>query len=725
MTIVTMQPDFSTNLNSAQQQAVKFSAGDLLVLAGAGSGKTRVLVYRIAWLLSQGVPLQNILAVTFTNKAANEMRNRLEEMLQISLSAMWIGTFHGLAHRLLRLHWQEAGLAQSFQILDVDDQSRLIKRIHKTLSLDQEKYPAKRSQAFINNHKEQGRRSQQINAGDFNDPILVKVYQLYEEICERSSLVDFSELLLRSYELWQGKQLIREHYQKRFQYILVDEFQDTNAMQYDWIKLLTGAGAKLTAVGDDDQSIYGWRGANSANMLRLSKDYPGISIIKLEQNYRSTGNILQAANAVITNNSGRLGKELWTAGSKGEPLTIYAAFNETDEARYLVDKISWWMREGNDLNAVAILYRSNAQSRVIEEQLMRVGVSYRVYGGMRFYERAEIKDILSYLRLLVNRNDDTAFERVVNLPVRGIGEASLGMLRDYAKLHSCSLWQACQTMVVTKQLSARVSGALDGFMRLINDGAKEVPNLDLAPLVKFIIDLTGLRAHYTKAQYDEYQQSRLENLDELIIAAEQFSKLVYELERQELLNSFLAHTALEAGEHVNSADNGCVRLMTLHAAKGLEFPLVFLCGLEEGLFPHIMSMETRAELEEERRLCYVGMTRARQKLYLLHAASRRLYGKSNLRRPSRFLSEIPVELVTNDSLLNSVKPALFTSEMKFSDKIDKTDEFYIGQEIAHQYFGEGVITGFEGQGEGMLAWIKFKKFGNKLLSLQHPAIKII
>ncbi len=716
-----MKSDFLNDLNSVQQQAVTCSDGNLLVLAGAGSGKTRVLVYRIAWLLSQGIGLHNILAVTFTNKAATEMRKRLEEMLQLSVAPLWVGTFHGLSHRLLRLHWQEAGLAQSFQIIDADDQLRLLKGIHKSMSLDPERWPVKQSQAFINSNKEKGVRARQFIPGNAIEDTISKIYLIYEETCSRSDLVDFAELLLRSCELWQKNQQLRDHYQQRFSHILVDEFQDTNALQYAWIKLLSSPISSLTAVGDDDQSIYSWRGADSGNMQRLKRDYINVNTVRLEQNYRSTATILAAANAVIANNSNRLGKTLWTNGGEGEPITIYTAFNEIDEARYMVDKIKLWMKTNNTLNGVAVLYRSNAQSRIIEEQLLRGGVSYRVYGGVRFFERAEIKDVLAYLRLLVNHGDDAAFERVINLPTRGIGEAALSSLRTQAKSYNCSLWQAMQTMLATSQLPIRLANACSGFIKLIEEGAKAIAAFDLAELIQYIINLTELRAHYVKPQYAEYKQSRLENLDELVTAAQQFSTFLVGYDRPSLLQDFLSHITLESGEYIDNNDNNCVKLMTLHAAKGLEFPLVFLCGLEEGLFPHAMSMKTTDELEEERRLCYVGMTRAMQKLYLLHAESRRLHGSNGLRFPSRFLREVPATLTESDTLLNSVKPALSVN-VSSQPISDETKKFRLGQEVLHEYFGAGVIIGFDGDGEYMSVRVRFRKYGDKLLSPQYISL---
>jgi len=715
-----MNPDLLVNLNPPQLQAVTFPHGNLLILAGAGSGKTRVLVHRIAWLMQNGISASNILAVTFTNKAAAEMRSRLEQMLQLPLTQMWVGTFHGLAHRLLRRHWQEAGLPQSFQIIDAEDQVRLLKRIHKAFNLDPEKWPVKKSVNFINNSKEKGLRPNRVEIGNLAEGTLLRVYQAYQEACLSSGLVDFAELLLRSYELWQNQPQLRQHYQERFKHILVDEFQDTNAIQYAWIKALSLPESSLTAVGDDDQSIYSWRGADSNNMQRLSSDYANVSIIRLEQNYRSTATILNAANAVIARNNNRLGKNLWTERHGGEPITVYASFNEIDEARYMVNKMKAWIEQGNVLREIAVLYRSNAQSRVIEEQLLYAGVAYRIYGGLKFFERAEIKDVLAYLRFIANRNDDTAFERIINLPVRGIGEATLVILRNYARSQNCSLWQAVQMMLAAQQLPPRSTTALASFTQLINSCMEQITNLEFAELVRFVINTTNLRLHYEKDPR-ERRQSRLENLDELITAAKQFAIDVVESDQQLLLNSFLAHAALEAGEQTE--DNDGVQLMTLHAAKGLEFPLVFLCGMEEGLFPHIMSMETEEDLEEERRLCYVGMTRAMQKLYLLYAESRQLHGNTNFRRPSRFLKEIPQELISSDTILNSVAPAESHGvDIQFSDEISG---FSLGQRVRHKTFGEGSIIGFEGQGEFMLVQVKFKREGIKWLSPQYAQIEVI
>jgi len=740
-----MKLDLLTSLNPAQLQAVTFNNGNLLVLAGAGSGKTRVLVHRIAWLIQNGAESSEILAVTFTNKAAGEMRERLSQMLQAPQTHMWVGTFHGLAHRLLRLHFQEAGLPQAFQIMDSDDQTRLLKTIHKHFDLDPEKWPVKKSQGFINNNKEQGLRPNKIKPTDITEATLLRVYQAYEEACSNSGLVDFAELLLRSYELWLNNAELLKYYQRRFKHILVDEFQDTNFIQYSWIKALSSSESNLTAVGDDDQSIYSWRGADSGNMQKLKKDYDNFDIIKLEQNYRSTAVILDAANAVISRNTNRLGKNLWTESVEGELINVYSAYNETDEARYIVNKIKKWSSEGKDLKDIAILYRSNAQSRVIEEQLLYAGIPYRIYGGLKFFERAEIKDVLAYLRFMVNRNDDAAFERIINLPTRGIGEATLIVVRDYARANSCSLWQAANTLLADKLLSSRSINPITGFIQLINDLYPYIDKLEFSELIHFIINTTNLKLHYAK-DTRERRQSQAENLDELITAAKQFAadfssdfvttnpRLTSEAQQSSgsydkisLVNAFLANAALEAGgDSKNKESTNVVQLMTLHTAKGLEFPLVFLGGMEEGLFPHIMSMDTKKGLEEERRLCYVGMTRAKQKLYLLHAESRQLNGKTNFRRPSRFLQEIPEELIDTNSPAKTTARSVFASEAKQSS--NNNDDFSasnsntnsrLGQRVQHKIFGEGMIMGFEGEGEFMLVQVKFKQNGVKWLSCQY------
>lgn len=640
-----------SELNPEQNNAVAAPLGHMLVLAGAGSGKTRVLVHRIAYLITtKQISPFNILAVTFTNKAANEMRARLEKMLGQPLYDMWVGTFHGLAHRLLRIHWQEAGLLQNFAVIDAEDQLRVIKRIHKLKCLDEDSWPSKQSQWYINKNKDEGLRSGSvINDNNPNSKILNDVYRAYEEVCERDGLVDFAELLLRSRELWQKNTDVLLRYQRRFQHFLIDEFQDTNNIQYEWIKALADDSKDIMIVGDDDQSIYSWRGAKAENILRFSKDFKDVNVIRLEQNYRSTSTILSAANGVIANNSQRLGKNLWTKGASGEKIKIYAAYNEIDEAQFIVSTIRGWMNSGNNLGEAAILYRSNAQSRILEESFIEAGIPYRIYGGLRFFERAEIKDAVAYLRLLINRHDNDAFERALNTPARGLGNVTLESIRTFSLENKISLWEATQIMAIEKKLSDRARNAAIRFLALIDSLAQNFEK-PLSLQVEETLQVSGLRAHFAAKKKIERDEAKLENLDELVAVAERFAlsyerggyKEIYNLPP---LHSFLAHTALEAGEYQAKGQEDSVQMMTLHSAKGLEFPLVFLSGMEEYLFPHQMSMKSLRDLEEERRLCYVGMTRAMQKLYLTYASMRRVNGNNTYRQPSRFINEIPEELL--------------------------------------------------------------------------------
>lgn len=698
-------------LNDVQCKAVTAPPANLLVLAGAGSGKTRVLVHRIAWLIqNRDISPFNILAVTFTNKAAREMRSRLEQLLNIPLENMWVGTFHGLAHRLLRLHWQTAGLPQSFQILDAEDQQRLIKRVHKSSDLDEEKWPVKYSQWFINAQKNEGSRAKHLqNDRSLQTETLIRVYRDYEETCNRGGLVDFAELLLRSHELWLNNAELLEHYRNRFKHILVDEFQDTNTIQYAWLQLLAGKQSYLTAVGDDDQSIYGWRGAKIENIHRVSKDFTNTKIIRLEQNYRSTNNILSAANAVIANNANRLGKKLWSSGRNGELISLYPAFNEIDEAKFIVNTIKKRQQETVEYSDFAVLYRSNAQSRVIEEQLIQAGIPYRVYGGLKFFERAEIKDTLAYLRLLVRREDDSAFERIVNFPTRGIGDTTLACLRQYAHNNNIALWTAAKNGGLN--LSARATNAVNGFLQLIDDMAKETENLALDEQVEHVLHRTSLREYFTEDK-TERGQNRLENLDELVVACRQFKP---EGKTPAILQAFLAHAALEAGENQAETDGKCVQLMTLHSAKGLEFPVVFISGMEAGLFPHRSSFEDYFKLEEERRLCYVGMTRAMQKLYLTYAQNRKVYGAESFRRPSTFLLEVPKNLIEEVQPLISFIYPQFNSDNKSTSNISNDTGLQLGQRVSHKKFGEGYILNFEGSGEYARVQVKFDRFGTKWL----------
>src|SRR5712692_8175924 len=708
------------DLNPAQREAVTAPPGPLLVLAGAGSGKTRVLTHRVAWLVrTQQASPHTILAVTFTNKAAAEMRGRIEQMLGFPVSGMWIGTFHGLSHRFLRAHWREAGVPQTFQILDGEDQYRLVRRVLKSLELDEAYWPPRQAQWFINGHKEEGRRPQHL--GEPNDPQqrqMLRIYQAYEEACRRSGLVDFAELLLRAYELMKDNSALRHHYQSRFRQVLVDEFQDTNAIQFAWLRLFAGGSNHLTVVGDDDQSIYGWRGAKVENILKFEQDFPGTKTIRLEQNYRSTGSILKAANAVISHNEGRLGKNLWTAGEDGEPARLYTAYNELDEARFVVERIQAWFEAGHARREAAILYRSNAQSRVFEEMLLNANMPYRVYGGLRFFERAEIKDALAYLRLLAGRHDDAALERIANVPTRGIGDKLLEAVRAQAKTANSSLWEAGQYLLKSNTLAARASGALAAFLALIERLAQETGGQALPELVEHMLQHSGLLEHYQKEK-GEKGEARVENLRELISAARNFE---YEqAEGLDPLSAFLAHAALEAGEGQAEAWQDCVQLMSLHSAKGLEFPLVFLTGLEEGLFPHERSIVEPGRLEEERRLCYVGMTRAMKQLYLTHAELRRLHGNEYYAPASRFLSEIPEELIVPVR----AQPRQMSPARPINTYVrdESSAPMRLGSRVRHEKFGEGVVLNYEGDGSHARVQVNFEEVGYKWLVLAYAKLR--
>ncbi|WP_308364693.1 MULTISPECIES: DNA helicase II [unclassified Microbulbifer] len=712
-------------LNDAQREAVAAPPGNQLVLAGAGSGKTRVLVHRIAWLMQvEGASPYSILSVTFTNKAAREMRGRIEELLGVNTFGMWVGTFHGLAHRLLKAHWKEANLPQNFQILDSDDQLRLIKRVQNDLQLDESKWSPRETQWWIGSQKDEGLRPHYINAG--GDPWLqtmVRIYFAYEEACQRGGLVDFGELLLRAHELWLNNDSVLAHYRRRFPHILVDEFQDTNTIQYAWLRLLAGDQCHITAVGDDDQSIYGWRGAKIENIQHFARDMHDVQMVRLEQNYRSTATILNAANAVIANNAGRLGKELWTNGEEGEPLAVYAAYNEQDEARFIVDRIDDWVRDGNRRDSVAILYRSNAQSRVLEEALLREQVPYRIYGGQRFYERMEIKNALSYMRLIASRDDDTAFERVVNTPTRGIGARSVEAVRSYAREHGSSLWKAATQMIEQRVLSARAGNALQSFLNLVEQLAADAEDKLLDAIAEDVIERSGLLEFHGKEK-GEKGQTRVENLQELVSACRAFDGIdVPEGEEEPpLLNQFLDSAALDAGEGQADEFEDAVQLMTLHSAKGLEFPLVFMAGVEENLFPHKMSAQEPGRMEEERRLCYVGITRAMQKLYITYAENRRLFGSETYNSPSRFIAEIPPELVHEVRLKTEISRPLFNSNYgKIGNLSDPAPDFddlpplALGGRVEHPKFGEGTVIQFEGNGPRARVQVNFDDAGSKWL----------
>ena len=710
-------------LNDAQREAVTAQNDHLLVLAGAGSGKTRVLVHRIAWLMQvDKVPPTGILAVTFTNKAAKEMRYRIEQMMNIPARGLWFGTFHGIAHRLLRAHYQDAGLPENFQVLDSDDQLRLIKRVMRELQIDESRWPPKQAQWFINGQKDEGLRAEHIqeNPGDHFTATMLTVYRQYEKLCNLSGLVDFGELLLRSHELWLYRPELLSHYQSRFQQILVDEFQDTNTIQYAWLQILAGNRVPLTVVGDDDQSIYGWRGAKIENIQQYQRDFPNARMVRLEQNYRSTQLILKAANAVIANNQGRLGKELWTDGPDGEPISLYAAFNEQDEANYIADTIGSWVNEGNLRSESAILYRSNAQSRVLEESLIRQGIPYRVYGGLRFYDRQEIRNAIAYLRLVHYRRDDAAFERVVNIPARGIGAKSLADMRAFATERSISLWESAERLLEAGQVKGRAKTGLQSFMGIIERLTEMVGDASLHGLMKTTLELSGLK-DYHASEKGEKGQARVENLEELVNALSD-----YEVEEGvDPLSEFIAQAALDAGEAQAEANEDCVQLMTLHSAKGLEFPLVFLAGVEEGLFPHSMSLEEPGRMEEERRLAYVGITRAMQKLVLTYAESRRLYGQEKFHALSRFVREIPGDCIQEVRLRNTVsRPVMMArpNESLFSQEPDVGTGFSLGQRVRHPKFGEGIVMNSEGSGHHTRVQVNFDE-GAKWLVLAYAPLE--
>ncbi|WP_137822289.1 DNA helicase II [Pseudomonas sp. D(2018)] len=724
-----MRDDLSlllNSLNDAQRQAVAAPLGRQLVLAGAGSGKTRVLVHRIAWLIQveQASP-HSLLSVTFTNKAAAEMRQRIEQLLGINPAGMWVGTFHGLAHRLLRAHWQEAGLAENFQILDGDDQQRLVKRVIRDLGLDEQRWPARQAQWFINGQKDEGIRPQHIQAGgDLFLGTMLKIYEAYEAACARTGVIDFSELLLRALDLWRDRPSLLEHYQRRFRHVLVDEFQDTNAVQYAWLRLLAKGGQSLMVVGDDDQSIYGWRGARIENIQQFSSDFPDTEVIRLEQNYRSTAGILKAANALIANNQGRLGKELWTEGEEGEPIGLYAAFNEHDEARYVVESIESALKDGMARSEIAILYRSNAQSRVLEEALLREKIPYRIYGGQRFFERAEIKNAMAYLRLLDGRGNDAALERVINVPPRGIGEKTVENIREFARVNEVAMWEAIRLMLANKALPGRASGALAAFMELIENLAAKALDMPLHLMTQTVIEQSGLVA-YHKDEKGEKGQARVENLEELVSAARAFENEEPE-DGLTPLQAFLSHASLEAGETQADAFEDSVQLMTLHSAKGLEFPLVFLVGMEEGLFPHKMSMEDPTRLEEERRLAYVGVTRAMQRLVLTYAETRRLYGSETYNKVSRFVREVPPQLIREVRLNNSISRPMGAGSRHdsiFDGAAVPETPFSLGQRVQHALFGEGTILNFEGAGAQARVQVKFESEGSKWLMLAYAKLQ--
>ena len=708
-----------SGLNPEQHAAVTLPEQSALILAGAGSGKTRVLTTRIAWLISSGqANPQNILAVTFTNKAAKEMLTRLSAMLPINTRGMWIGTFHGLCNRMLRAHYREANLPQTFQILDSADQLSAIKRLMKAMNVDDEKYPPREMQFFISGNKEEGLRASEVEAFDPYTRRKVEIFAEYDAQCQREGVVDFPELLLRCYELLSRNAALREHYQQRFRHILVDEFQDTNKLQYQWLKLLAGSNNALFAVGDDDQSIYAFRGANIGNMQQLTRDFHVHSVIKLEQNYRSHGNILDAANALIKNNPNRLGKNLWTVEHKGEAIRVYEAPTDAEEAMFIVDEVKQLNHEGMRLFGIALLYRSNAQSRVLEHALVSAGLSYRVYGGLRFFERQEIKHALAYLRLMQNTEDDNALLRIINFPTRGIGARSIEQLQENAKLHNTPLWDA----------AARAGGKVSAFVALMESLRNATRELPLPEIIDHVLVHSGLIAHYQNeigAKRREAQE-RLENLNELINAATLF---VHENE-DDSLTAFLTHAALEAGEHQAGDSDDALHLMTVHAAKGLEFDAVFITGLEEGLFPHQNSKMNDGGLDEERRLMYVAITRARRRLYLTFAQSRMLHGQVNYSLVSSFLRELPEELlhwITPRLARRNPHAATFTQQCDAPiatpvPRPASSTGWRAGQRVSHQKFGEGVVLDIKGGGADGQVQVNFKRAGTKWLALEYAKL---
>ena len=714
------------NLNEDQRNAVTSEKQHLLVLAGAGSGKTRVLVHKIAWEVeAQGRNPSAIMAVTFTNKAANEMRSRIESLLQAPMLDSWVGTFHGLSHKLLKRFHKEAGLSSGFTILDSDDQLRIIKRISKELNLDEATWPARQSQWQINTWKDEGLRSKDVNDnGDFYTETVNKINKEYEEVCQRDDLVDFGELLLKSYEVLVKSPSVKSFFQTRFQSILIDEFQDTNTIQYKWLQEIASDKANVTAVGDDDQSIYGWRGAKVEHVNSFTEDYKNAEIIRLEQNYRSTNIILNAANALIDNNKDRLGKNLWTDKLEGEQIILYQAYNEQDEARFVADVLKDWMNKGGAYEEAAVLYRSNAQSRAIEEALLRVSIPYRIYGGLRFYERLEIKNAIAYLRIIFNNNDNPSFERSISNPTRGVGEKTLGKIRQTSKKYNISYIKASAKLIDEGLISGRGGAGLRGYLEFIAGCKAFIEENTLSELMELIIKESGLYAYHAK-EAGEKGKTRIENLEELITATKNFEQSIKEDKSNlEIAESYLDIISLDSGDRQASEHDDAAQLMTMHSAKGLEFKLVLLTGLEESLFPHGRSMESASQLEEERRLCYVAITRAMEKLYITHAESRRLHGTDTFNPPSRFLREIPKELI--DEIRPRAQTNIPYNRKDFKEtKIEFEEEIGIalGQKVKHKKFGEGIVLNYEGSGDAARVQVNFDNSGTKWLVMAYANLE--
>ena len=713
-------------LNDRQRDAVTSEAPSLLVLAGAGSGKTRVLVHRVAWIVEamQSNP-NSVMAVTFTNKAANEMKSRIQELLQSPLADLWCGTFHGLAHRTLKRFYKEANLISTFTVLDAEDQLRVIKRICKDNNLEESSWPAKQIQWQINSWKDAGKRPKNIDdSKDFYAETVKKIYSQYDEICKKDSLVDFAELLLKSYELLKTNKKVRDFFHRRFRHILIDEFQDTNVIQYAWLNEVASKEASITAVGDDDQSIYGWRGAKVGHLEDFKTKHKQNATIRLEQNYRSTSIILNAANALIENNQARLGKNLWTESNEGEQITLYQAFNEQDEARFVAEIIKSWMDGGELFSDSAVIYRSNAQSRAIEEALLRANIPYRIYGGLRFYDRLEIKNAISYLRIIFNPHDNPAFERSVANPTRGVGAKTLAKIRSLANKHNISYIQASSKMIDENLISGRGANGLKKFLEIILGLCGKIDDISLSEIVGSILEQSGLIQFHEK-EPGEKGKTRKENLEELLSAAKNFEmSFSDDKTNREITEQFLSNVSLDAGDRQADEFDDAVQLMTLHSAKGLEFPLVFMTGLEETLFPHGRSMESPDQLEEERRLCYVGITRAMKKLYLTYAESRRLHGNDIFNPPSRFIKEIPSECIMEIRPKASVTVPYSRNESKPMDFEDQIG-IALGQKVQHPKFGQGIVLNYEGAGESARVQVNFESAGTKWLVLSFANLEVI
>ena len=713
-------------LNDRQRDAVTSEAPSLLVLAGAGSGKTRVLVHRVAWIVEamQSNP-NSVMAVTFTNKAANEMKSRIQELLQSPLADLWCGTFHGLAHRTLKRFYKEANLISTFTVLDAEDQLRVIKRICKDNNLEESSWPAKQIQWQINSWKDAGKRPKYVDdSKDFYAETVKKIYSQYDEVCKKDSLVDFAELLLKSYELLKSNKKVRDFFHRRFRHILIDEFQDTNVIQYAWLNEVASKEASITAVGDDDQSIYGWRGAKVGHLEDFKTKHKLNETIRLEQNYRSTSIILNAANALIENNQARLGKNLWTESNEGEQITLYQAFNEQDEARFVAEIIKSWMDGGELFSDSAVIYRSNAQSRAIEEALLRANIPYRIYGGLRFYDRLEIKNAISYLRIIFNPHDNPAFERSVANPTRGVGAKTLAKIRSLANKHNISYIQASSKMIDENLISGRGANGLKKFLEMIVGLCGKIDDISLSEIVGSILEQSGLIQFHEK-EPGEKGKTRKENLEELLSAAQNFEmSFSDDKTNREITEQFLSNVSLDAGDRQADEFDDAVQLMTLHSAKGLEFPLVFMTGLEETLFPHGRSMESPDQLEEERRLCYVGITRAMKKLYMTYAESRRLHGNDIFNPPSRFIKEIPSECIMEIRPKASVTMPYSRNESKPMDFEDQIG-IALGQKVQHPKFGQGIVLNYEGAGESARVQVNFESAGTKWLVLSFANLEVI